>query len=172
MLFILDTDVISNLSKQKPNESLLQWIAGTPAENLRIPLSAIFEMYMGIEGLIKEKKDEKAEQLGVWLDGLLRSFSDQIDNPDIAIARLQARMFAAPALRNFLQQSPNSTKLKFGVDLIVAATAIVREAAVVSFNVSDYEAIHQHFPLPGLYHPGRDEWIIAYGPSSTYSVGR
>jgi predicted nucleic acid-binding protein len=170
MQFILDTDVFSNLSKQKPNETLLQWIAATPAEDLRIPLSAIFELFMGIEGLIKEKKNNKAEELEVWLDGLLRSYNDQIDNPDIAIARLQARMFAAPVLRNFLQQNPNSTKLKFGVDLIVAATAIVRGAAVVSFNVSDYESIHQYFPLPGLYHPGRDEWIIAYDPASSYSM--
>ena len=170
MQFILDTDVISNLSKQKPNETLLQWIAATPAEDLRIPLSAIFELFMGIQGLIKERKNNKAEELEVWLDGLLRSYNDQIDNPDIAIARLQARMFAAPALRNFLQQNPNSTKLKFGVDLIVAATAIVRGAAVVSFNVSDYESIHQYCQLPGLYHPGRDEWIIAYDPSNSYSM--
>src|SRR5512139_2877535 len=113
MQFILDTDVFSNLSKQKPNETLLQWIAATPAEDLRIPLSAIFELFMGIEGLIKETKNNKAEELEVWLDGLLRSYNDQIDNPDIAIARLQARMFAAPVLRNFLQQNPNSTKLKF-----------------------------------------------------------
>ena len=55
-----------------------------------------------------------------------------------------------------------SPKPKFGGDLIVAATAIVLGGVVVSFNVSDYEQIHEHFPLPGLYHPGTAKWIVKH----------
>ncbi|WP_374312889.1 type II toxin-antitoxin system VapC family toxin [Dongia sp.] len=75
----------------------------------------------------------------------------------------------AAKLRNFLQPSPNSKKLKFGGDLIIASTAIVRGATIVSFNVADYQAIHQHFDLPGLYHPGRQEWMIEYNPDKGYT---
>jgi predicted nucleic acid-binding protein len=160
MVYVLDTDVVSNLSKQAPNRALLEWIAGTPPEEMRIPLAVVFELLMGVEGLINERKTERARELSAWLDALLDAYRDQVDAPDVEVARLQAKLFSSPALRGFLQPHPKSPKLKFDVDLIVAATAIARDAAIVSFNVSDYERIHRHFPLPGLYHPGRAEWVV------------
>jgi predicted nucleic acid-binding protein len=160
MLHILDTDVVSNLRKQSPSPKLLEWLARTPPEDVGIPLVVVFEIQFGIEGLRLEGKDAKADEIEGWLDDVLRARGDYLIFPDTEIARLQARMFTTPRLRSFVSQDPKSTKLKLGADLIVAATAIVCEAAVVSFNVSDYQQIDEHFSLPGLYHPGRDEWLI------------
>jgi predicted nucleic acid-binding protein len=160
MLHVLDTDVVSNLRKQTPNSRLLDWLRRTPEEDVGIPFVAIFEIQMGIERLRLEGKGAQADEIEGWLDGLLQARGDYLIVPGIDVARLQARIFSCPALRNFLRPDPKSTRLKFGGDLIIAATAIVHEAVVVSFNVSDYEQIHPHFPLPGLYHPGRDEWVV------------
>lgn len=160
MLYVLDTDVVSNLRKQHPNPKLLAWLDQVPPEDIGIPLVVVFEIQLGIEGLRHEGKVDKAEEIGGWLKGLLEANGNYIIFPGVDVVGLQARMFSTPALRAFLMPEPKSTKLKFGADLIVAATAIVHEGVVVTFNVSDYERIHCHFPLPGLYHPGRDEWII------------
>ncbi|TXH35596.1 MAG: hypothetical protein E6Q98_14975 [Rhodospirillaceae bacterium] len=170
MLFILDTDVVSNLSKQQPNPALLTWLDSVPTESLRIPMSVCFEMILGIESLRVNGHHDRATELDQWLTGLLSNFESQIDHPDLPILKLQAQMFLTPALRNFLQTQTKSSKLKIGGDLIVAATAVIREATVVSFNVSDYQTIHKHFPLPGLYHPGRDEWLIGNPPTSEHDV--
>jgi predicted nucleic acid-binding protein len=160
MRYLLDTDVVSNLRKQTPNARLLDWLGRTAEDDVGIPLVAVFEIQMGIEVLRREGKGGKADEIEAWLDGLLQARGDYLVAPDAEMVRLQARMFSAPALRNFLHPAPRSPKLKFGADLIVAATAIVRGAVVVSFNVSDYAQIDAHFPLPGLYHPGRDEWVV------------
>ncbi len=161
MFFVLDTDVVSNLRKQHPIPQLLNWLSQTPEEQIGIPLSVIFEIQNGIEGLRVNGKIDKADEIEVWLDELLQARGECIISPGVEVARLQARMFSTPALRNFLWPDPRSTKLKFGVDLSVASTAIVHDGVVVTFNTLDYLEIHQHFPLPGLYNPGRDEWVIA-----------
>jgi toxin FitB len=160
MLHVLDTDVVSNLRKQTPNARLLDWLGRTPQEEVGIPLVAVFEIQTGIEGLRLAGKNGKADEIEHWLEALLQARGDFLITPDADVVRLQARMFSTPALRNFLWPDPRSTKLKLGADLIVAATAIIRGAAVVSFNLSDYEQIHAHFPIPGLYQPGSGEWVI------------
>ncbi len=161
MPYFLDTDVVSNLRRQSPNRQLLDWLGATPKDDIRIPLVVIFEIQRGIETLLLDGKQAPAAEIESWLDRLLDAAgADGIVCPGVEDVRQQARMFAAPALRNFLLPQPRSTKLKFGGDVIVAAMAIVHRAAIVSFNVDDYRQIHAHFPLPGLFHPGRNAWDI------------
>lgn len=161
MLHLLDTDVVSNLRKLEPNPLLLRWLADTPLESLCIPLVVIFEIQMGVEKLRREGKAELADDIERWLDDLVHAMGENILVPGTDVIRLQARMFAEPGLRHFLAAAPNSPKLKFGADLTIAAMAIVHEMPVVTFNIADYEAIHRLYPLPGLFHPGRGEWVIA-----------
>lgn len=139
---------------------MLDWLSRTPQERIAVPVSVVFEIQSGIEGLRLAGKADKADEIEGWLEGFQRARGDCIISPGIEVARLQARLFVAPALRNFLWPEPRSPKPKLGIDLIVAATAIVHRGPVVTFNVADYRQIHPHFPLPGLYNPGRDEWVI------------
>ena len=167
MLYFLDTDVVSNLRRQSPNRQLLDWLGATPKEEIRIPLVVIFEIQRGIETLRLEGKQAPAAEIESWLGRLLDAAGiDGIACPGVEEVRQQAKMFAAPALRNFLMPQPRSTKLKFGGDVIVAAMAIVHRATIVSFNVDDYRLIHDHYPLPGLFHPGLNEWVIEPTESS------
>ena len=162
MLYLLDTDVVSNLRKRNPSQELLSWLNGTPPEQVRIPLVVIFEIQRGIETLRQDGKQSLAAEIEAWLERLLdASGADGLISPGVDDVRLQARMFSAPALRNFLLPGPRSSKPKFGGDIIIAAMAITSQAAIVSFNVDDYLQINTHFPLVGgLFHPGRNEWSI------------
>ncbi len=160
-LFIIDTDVVSELRKRSPHPHLLDWLKQIEPQQVGIPLSVIFEIQNGIEGLRTNGRVEKADEIDAWLGRLLKLYGEHVIAPNIDVARLQARMFSTPRLKNFLWPSPNSTKPKFGIDLIVAATAIVFDGAVVTFNVKDYQAVHKHFPLPGLFNPKDGEWVIS-----------
>ena len=141
---------------------MLDWLGVTPKEDIRIPLVVIFEIQRGIETLRMDGKQAPAAEIESWLDRLLDAAGvDGIVCPGVDDVRQQVRMFAAPTLRNFLMPQPRSIKLKFGGDVIVAAMGIVHRATIVSFNVDDYRQINDHFPLPGLFHPGRNEWVIA-----------
>jgi hypothetical protein len=159
-LYILDTDVVSELRKRSPHPDLLDWLKQTDPQQLGIPLSVIFEIQSGIEGLRANEATGKADEIEAWLGRLLKQYGEHVINPNVDVARLQARMFSTPALKNFLWPNPNSTKPKFGIDLIIAATAVVFDGVVVTFNVSDYHEVHKYFPLPGLFNPKDSEWVI------------
>jgi hypothetical protein len=72
-------------------------------------------------------------------------------------------MFATPALRNFTLPSPASRRPKSGVDLMIAATAIVHGMTVVTADAGDFLRIHAAFPLPSLYEPFAKDWKLG-GP--------
>lgn len=69
-------------------------------------------------------------------------------------------MNEAPPLRNFLVHPPDSKKTKTGADLAIAAMAVAHQAALATANSDDFLLIHEHFPLPGLYNPLLEEWIV------------
>src|SRR3546814_12191462 len=130
-----------------------------PPEDTGSPVVTVFEIQLGIEGLRLQCKVGNADEIEGWLEGLLEANGDYIIVPGVDVVRLQARMFSTPALRNFLRPEPRSTKLQFGGDLLVAATAIVHKGLVVTFNVYASEGIICPFPLQGLFHQGIAEWI-------------
>lgn len=156
MLYVLDTNVLCDLEKQRPNDNLQGWVGQLDAGNMIIPVTAIYEIQKGIE-LARASHPERAAEREAWLEGLVVDASPL--NADGA--RLLARMVGVPSLRGrFLDQNPASKKVKRGEDLEIAALGIQLGAAIVSFNARDFMFIHNHFPLPGVFHPGRLEWCV------------
>lgn len=166
VLYLLDTDVVSNLEKKRPNPNLVAWLKGIEVSRLAIPLSVVFEVQKGIE-LARHTHEARALEREAWLEALIRNDDMQIIRPDTAVARLHAQMVCTPKLKNFLIPSPGSTRIKTGEDLLIAAIAIVYQCALVTFNDRDFSLIHEHFPLPGLFHPGRLEWIVPVQPDAS-----
>jgi predicted nucleic acid-binding protein len=159
VLYILDTDVLSDLEKREPKPAVLTWLGALAPDEIATTLSTVFEIQMGIEAA-RHAHPERARMKEAWLEGLLQARSARIIAPDVEIARLQARMFSYPRLRDFIFPAPNARKPKMGIDLVIAATAIVYGAVVATFNTKDFQRIHEHFPLPGVFHPGRNEFIV------------
>ena len=160
-MFLLDTDIVSNTRRTKPHPWLLRWLEARSADELMISAITIFEIEAGICLLEIERKLEKAREVRSWLDGLVASGGPPILPIDHRVARLYGRMFTTPALRNFVVADARAAKLKSGADLIIAATAIVHEAAIATNNAADFLAIDRHFPLPGVYKPFTDAWVVA-----------
>lgn len=158
-MFLLDTDVVSNFVKQKPHPRLVEWLQTVDPVEIATSLGTIFEIQMGIEAA-RRSHPARAEEKERWLEGLLDTRSVRVIAPDVDVARLQAKMFSTPALRNFVVPEARARRIKTGVDLTIAATAIVHQATVVTFNVGDFVRIDRHFPLPAVFDPGAQQFAV------------
>ena len=72
-MYLLDTNVVSELRRPRPHGAVLDWIAKVPAEHLFVSAVTVGEIQAGIE-ITREQDDAKAEELEVWLDKVLASY--------------------------------------------------------------------------------------------------
>ena len=158
-MFILDTDVVSNLRKKKPHPTLVSWIDETGWEELATTVLTVMEIQVGIERA-RRSDTEAAESVQKWLAGLLQVGRPQVLSLDTDAALLLGRMNETPPLRNFLAQDPGAKKTKTGADLAIASIAIAHNAVVTTGNGSDFLLIHQYFPLHGVYDPFEGKWLV------------
>lgn len=158
-MYILDTDVVSNLRKKKPYPALLSWMDETGWQELATTVLTIMEIQIGIE---RARRTEVAiaETVQKWLTGLLQAGQPHVLPLDTDAAVLLGRMNETPALRNFLVHDRATKKTKTGADLAIASIAIAHKAVVTTGNCSDFLLIHRDFPLPGLYDPFQDKWHV------------
>lgn len=158
-MFVLDTDVVSNLRKKKPHPTLVGWMSEVGWQELATTSVTIMEIQIGIERA-RRSDAATAQSVQQWLDGLLQVGRPNVLPLDTDAALLLARMYETPPLRNFLTNDPGAKKPKTGADLAIASIAIANEAVVATGNGSDFLVIHQHFPLRGLYDPFEDRWLV------------
>jgi toxin FitB len=164
-VYILDTDVVSNLRKKKPHPNLVIWMDEIGWQDLATTVLTVMEIQIGIERA-KRSNVATAESVQQWFDGLLRVGKPHVLPLSTEAALLLGRMNETPALRNFLVQDPATQKTKTGADLAIASIAIAHNAVVATGNGSDFRVINRHFRLPGLYDPFHGKWLIE-PPDST-----
>lgn len=124
-MYLLDTNVISELRRPRPHKAVLQWLAQVPETQIFISAVTVGEIQAGIE-IVRERDEDKAEELGAWLDQILASY-----NPvpmDAAAFRAWARL---------MHGKPKGLYQ----DAMIAATALVRGWAVVTRNVRDFDQL-------------------------------
>jgi predicted nucleic acid-binding protein len=158
-VYILDTDVVSNLRKKKTHPHLLSWIDEVGWQELATTVLTIMEVQIGIERA-RRSNLEVAESVEKWLAGLLQAGQPHVLPLNTDAALLLGRMNETPALRNFFVQGPTTNKPKTGADLAIASIAIAHGSVVVTGNCDDFLFIHRHFPLPGLFDPFQDKWLV------------
>jgi len=152
-VFLLDTNVVSELRKRKPAPQMMDWFTRQDARDLWITVITVFEIQIGIERT-RRQHSEVAVDAERWLDeDLLPFFDGRILPLTLAASRLYGRMLTTPDLVNFVLQDPRSKKQRTGADLMVAAIAVTERATVVTRDTKDFRRIGQHFPLPGLLDP-------------------
>lgn len=125
-MFLLDTNVISELRKAKAGRAdlnVMAWVRAISAGSLFLSVIVIQELEIGV--LLAERRDPvKGAILRAWLDDhVLPSFSERILPIDTVVARRSAALHV-PHLRSVR-------------DGLIAATALVHGMTVVTRNLAD-----------------------------------
>ena len=122
-MYLLDTNVVSELRKPKPHGAVVQWMQGVSDAELHISAVTIGEIQAGIE-LTREQDEPKAIELEQWLELVSGSFN--VVPMDAAAFRTWAR----------LMHRASDTLYE---DAMIAATAKVHKLTVVTRNVTDFK---------------------------------
>lgn len=149
-LFLLDTNIVSNLRRARPHPNLVAWLSPIPPGQVFMAAVTVAEIQCGVG---QAADPTVADRVQRWLDGLLEVGQPQVVPFDTRTAVLMGRMWATPALNNFIANDPRSRKVRSGADLAIAATAIAHDLVVATANTADFLAIGALFPLPGLIDP-------------------
>jgi predicted nucleic acid-binding protein len=158
-VFILGTDVVSNLRKKRPHPNLLSWMDEIGWQELATTVLTVMEIQIGIERA-RRSDAATADNVQQWLAGLLRVGKPHVLPLGTEAAVLLGQMNETPQLRNFILHDPGAKTTKTGADLAIASIAIAHNAVVATGNGSDFLVINRHFQLPGLYDPFDGKWLV------------
>ena len=122
-MYLLDTNVVSELRRPRPHGAVLAWLADVPVDQLFVSSVTIGEIQAGIE-TTREQDLVKAEELQIWLDRVLDSYS--------------VLPMDAPAFRE-LAKLMHRRSVSLSEDAMIAATALVHRLTVVTRNVRDFD---------------------------------
>jgi toxin FitB len=67
VVYLLDTNVVSELRKPKPHQGVVAWVQDASDEALHLSAVTIEEIQAGIE-ITREQDVEKAREIETWLD--------------------------------------------------------------------------------------------------------
>lgn len=122
-MYLLDTNVISELRKPKPHGAVSAWIKTIPSPNLFVSAVSIGEIQAGIE-LTREQNQQKAMELETWLNQIIAT--NQVLPLDATRFKIWAKLMHRQA------DTVNE-------DAMIAATAIHSKLIIVTRNIKDFK---------------------------------
>ncbi len=130
MSYLLDTNVVSESTKPRPNPKVVAWLESVPKEESFLSVVSIGEIERGI---VRHQQPERAEAIGRWLeDEVMPRFQGNILSLGVSELRTWGRI-TGDALN---QGRPVPL-----VDALLAATAIVHGLTLVTRNTADLEGL-------------------------------
>lgn len=128
MSYLLDTNVVSEWTKPRPNPGVIKWLAQVDEDEVFLSVVTFAELRHGIERL---PAGRRRRQLDQWLRGeLALRFEGRIVLIDGAIADEWGRLVARQEARG---------RPITATDGLIAATARVHALTLVTRNATDFQ---------------------------------
>lgn len=136
--YLLDTNIISNIIKPTPSDSLLAWMAEQIDEDLFVSALTIAEIRRGI---LEKPAGRKRDQLEAWFsgpEGPSALFAGRVLPFDEKAGMIWAQLMAEGKAKG----RPRSA-----LDTIIAATAVASNCVVITDNEKDFANVDFFNPL-------------------------
>ena len=129
-MFLIDTNVISELSKPLPSQDVLHWFATTPAEQIYISSVTLCEIEFGLALMPAGKRK----------DALL-SATRELVRIDFEGRCLNLDAHCAAAYGQLAAQQQQNGRACSTEDAMIAAIALTKKLVLVTRNTKDFESI-------------------------------
>ena len=138
MRYLLDTNIISNITKAIPSNSLVAWMSKQVDEDLFIASLTVAEIRRGV---LEKPAGKRRDRLEAWFgssEGPQALFAGRVLPFDEPAALIWARLMAEGKARG---------RQRSALDTIIAAVAEANGCVVVTDNEKDFDEIEIVNPL-------------------------
>jgi len=139
-MYLLDTNVISELRRRKPHGAVSAWFEQVRADAIQIPAMVIAELQDGAE-MTRMQDPGKAREIELWIDRIMLTF---------VVVPMDGAMFREWS-RLMVRESDD-----LAADGMIAATARILRLTVVTRNVKDFEPFGVELFNPFTGTPGTE----------------
>lgn len=137
MSFLLDTNVVSEWIKPRPNPSVIDWVAAVDEDRAYLSVITLTELRYGVERM---PSGQRRKRLSDWLEEELPlRFEGRILAVDANIADLCGKMIASSEI--------GGRRLE-AMDAFIAATAQCHRLTLVTRNIADFELVLKNILNP------------------------
>lgn len=127
MLYLLDTNALSEINKPRPNPGFLNWFERSISTELYLSCITVGELYKRIALVAEESKRKQLEQ---HIKSIVSAFNARILAIDTDTTLIWAELLAGSIKKG--QTAPS-------IDALIAAQCLQRKLVLVTPNVKDYE---------------------------------
>jgi predicted nucleic acid-binding protein len=120
--FLLDTNVVSEVQRRRPDRNVQEWWASVRSTDIYLSVLTIGEVHQGVERL-RRRDPLQASVYEAWLTRLRHDYADRIVPVSLQVAEEWGRL--------------NSSAFLPAIDSLLAATARVHDLTFVTRNVAD-----------------------------------
>ena len=124
-MYLLDTNVISELRRPRPHGGVIAWLSGIAADQIFISAVTVGELKAGVENA-REQDPGRAAIIESWIDSVAASYN---------VLPMQGDAFRCWA--RLMHGKP----AELIADAMIAAAAVVHNLTVVTRNLRDFERL-------------------------------
>ncbi len=123
--YLLDTNVLSELNKPRPNGNVVKFLQDLPPSRAFLSVLTLGELRKGVAIRSRRVGEASVQALAVWIDELEEAYRDRLLPVDLQIARIWGELAAS--------------RSRPVIDTLLAATAMHYNLILATRNVRDVE---------------------------------